>query len=442
VSQPQPTTSAGRETRLLIVTLAVSAVLLIVLSRFRFPATPQAPAERIVAPALERLAARATYDELAGIIAGVDRLITPSMLVLEVTSATRGSQVAGEVLPRPVPALRIRDNLAVVALQPGERVRSGRDGSEAEIVGRDDLRELAVVRVSPAAAHGLPIAPDPVPDAPPRYAALLEASRAGTSVRPVFLTRSDPIEDLRWAQPLVALEGVVAVQPGAFVFTLQGELLGTVTVANGSPALVPASLVLAVVSNLAQGRSRARGSLGILWQPLTPALARATGASAGVVVGGVAPGGPASAVLRPGDVVQSINGVSIRNVAQARSAEASVPPGETAHVTATRGDEPLTAAIVAHEAPADAAAPAGVSADLGIALRSGSGGLEVLRVDAGAAADVAGVLPGDVITHVDRSPVTRAAALQRAWEQAPATHTFLLTVTRNNTTLVLALPKS
>jgi hypothetical protein len=51
-----------RETRLLVVTLAVSATLLLVLAQFRFPAEERVQPVGPVTPPLERLAARATFD--------------------------------------------------------------------------------------------------------------------------------------------------------------------------------------------------------------------------------------------------------------------------------------------------------------------------------------------------------------------------------------------
>ncbi|HVB38288.1 MAG TPA: hypothetical protein VND92_07105, partial [Vicinamibacterales bacterium] len=58
-----------RETRLLLLTIGVSVAALLLLARFRFPA--QAPIVNPAPPPLERLAARATYDELATIMAQV-----------------------------------------------------------------------------------------------------------------------------------------------------------------------------------------------------------------------------------------------------------------------------------------------------------------------------------------------------------------------------------
>ena len=75
----------GRETRLLLLTLGVSVVMLLVLARFRFPEERGVPTlpERPPAAPLERLAARATYDELASIVGELERRIAPALVVLQ-----------------------------------------------------------------------------------------------------------------------------------------------------------------------------------------------------------------------------------------------------------------------------------------------------------------------------------------------------------------------
>ncbi len=70
--------------RLLLVTIAVSVGMLLLLARFRFPdeATRQT-VEPAPAP-LERLAASATYDELASIMGDLERRVRPTVVSLAV----------------------------------------------------------------------------------------------------------------------------------------------------------------------------------------------------------------------------------------------------------------------------------------------------------------------------------------------------------------------
>jgi S1-C subfamily serine protease len=279
----------------------------------------------------------------------------------------------------------------------------------------------------------------PATGAPARYVALVEASRSGPSVRPLFLGRLDPVTDVRWQHPLVSLGGMLTAQPGSFVFTLDAELIGLVVADRGLPALVPASLVLAASKDLMEGRSRYRGDFGVGWQHLTPALAKATGALAGVVVGGVEIGGPADTLLHPGDVVQAIDGVTIRSLADARLAEAGASPGSSATVRLLRGGEALELALVSRQATPS---PQPIAHDdLGLTLRSTRSGVDIVRVMPGSAADLAGLMTGDVITHVDREAAMVPGRLRREWASAESGRTWLLVVARSDTTVVLALVK-
>jgi hypothetical protein len=441
----QPPSRSRRETRLLVVTLAVSVVLLLVLARFRFPEQAQQPGSQVVVtPPLQQLSARATYDDLSRIMSEVERRVVPSTLVLDVQTSEESTAGAVDVATRALPALRIRDSMALVALRPNEEVVGilGRPDEPVYLVGRDEVRGLAVVEVPVAPAPALSIA-QAATTVSNRYVALVEASRSGPSVRPLFLGRTEVVEDLRWQQPLASLGGSLTAQPGSLVFTLDGDLVGLVTAEDGLPALVPAGLVLVAATELAQGRSRKPGDLGVTWQPLTPVLSRATGVSRGVVVSGISGGGPSEGLLQPGDVVHTINGHPVRSISEARLAEAGLVPGQRAIVSAFRGSELLELAIVpfpaARQTAPAVAAPA--SAELGLVLRVAPAGIAVVRVAPGTAAEAAGLREGDVITHLDRQPVTRMEAVTRAWDEAVGGRAFLLTIARENTTVVLALEK-
>jgi serine protease Do len=208
---------------------------------------------------------------------------------------------------------------------------------------------------------------------------------------------------------------------------------------RGLPALVPASLLQAAAEELARGRGRAQGDLGISWQRLTPAIARATEAPSGVVVAQVAPGGPADGALFPGDVVHGIDGRTIDSLADARLADASLVTGQPASLQVVRDRQRIEVSIVPREAPRDS--KPSPPATLGLTTRTTREGLEVVRVTPGSAADLAGFRPADLITHIDRQPITATNNLVRAWDDAPAGRSWLLTVIRSDASLVIAIVK-
>ena len=130
----------GRETRLLLVTIAISVGVLVLLARFRFPAEPaDRPVESAPAP-LERLAAEATYEELASIMADLERRIAPRVTIVRTTTSDGTSSL--------VVAPRITPDRAVVLMREGDSLGGVNDGTPAEIVAQDAASGVQVLRVA------------------------------------------------------------------------------------------------------------------------------------------------------------------------------------------------------------------------------------------------------------------------------------------------------
>jgi hypothetical protein len=435
VLSSRPAGSSGRETRLLVVTLVLSAVFLFVLARFRFPETQRPASAALAAVPLDQLAARATYDDLARVMTSLERRVQPSIVVLEIQETTSEAVVPSSRL---VPALRVRDDLALVALQPGDRVKGARgERSPGRVVVEDEIRGVAAVTIRPAPAPTLSLVPDPTGEALTRYIAVVEASGSGPSIHPVFVGRLDPVDDPRWDRPIATLGRSAVALPGSWLFTLRGELIGLVTSTRHTLTLVPASLVMEAATDLAEGRTRKRGDLGIIFQPLTPALAKATAADFGVVVASVRPDGPAAS-LEAGDVVQAISGRPVRSLPDALLLSSAVALGSAVPVTVHRGSETIQVDITAGERPPG---PDRATGELGVTVRAGAEGLDVLRVAPGSAAAAAGLVVGNRISHVDRTPAGPRTNLARQWAEAQPGHVFLLTVASPEGTRVVALEK-
>lgn len=419
-------------------TLVLSALLLLVLARFRFPEAPT-PRPTDVGGSLERLAARATYDDLASVIANVERRVVPVTVVVEVDGEDEDPFTV-PLVARAVPGLRIRDDRALIALHPGQRVIGVRgQTTPTRIIGRDDIRNLAVVAVaSSTPVPTLSVAPDASADGPTRYVAVTEGSRSGPSVRPLFMGRLDAVDDPRWGRSLVSVGSLASAQPGSLLFTLAGDLLGLVVTSAGVRTLVPASLVLEAASALADGYSRLRGDLGILWQPLTAPLSKATGAPFGVVVAGVRPDGPAAGQLQAGDVVQSIAGRAVRSIPEAMMGVSALAPGEPVPLVVVRGRDTLPLELTP---VAMAGSPDVADRGLGLRVRVTAAGAEVLEVESDGLAWLAGLSAGDRITHVDREPVRPGRDIIREFDDATSGRAFLLTVARGDTTRVIALER-
>ena len=90
-----PTVSGrGRETRLLLLVIVVAVAVLLVLAQFQYPAPDRTVASPLAGP-IERLAARATFEELALIMGDLSTRVQPAMTV-----------VVLERIPPPAPPVR------------------------------------------------------------------------------------------------------------------------------------------------------------------------------------------------------------------------------------------------------------------------------------------------------------------------------------------------
>ncbi len=133
---------------------------------------------------------------------------------------------------------------------------------------------------------------------------------------------------------------------GALVDT-SGNLLGINTAiysrSGGSMGIgfaIPVSTARIVLDGIVKDGQVTRGWIGVEPNELTPELAQTFGveASQGVIITGVLQNGPAAkGGLKPGDVVSSVSGSTVHNVAELLSAVAALKPGAAASFEVQRG---------------------------------------------------------------------------------------------------------
>jgi serine protease DegQ len=428
MATPEATPRGSRETRLLLVTIAVSVGVLLLLARFRFPdeaatqTVPSAPAP------LERLAARATYDELASIMADLERRIVPRVAIVSTRDAEGNETLV--VAPRLLPdrAVALVDGSASIAAAPGS--------GDLELVGRDEARSVAVIRV-PALDDGAVPLRQGQPRTGHRYVASVEASPTGATVRPVYVARVELLDETDGTQTLLLSGLQQSLSRGSAIFTLDGAFLGLVSQAGDSAVVLSGETLRAAMDAARPHDQQTRASLGVDVDTLTPALTRATGATEGVVVVRVHPTGPAAGILQSGDVIASVAGTAVDSLEAFRRAERSVTPGSEVAVAGTRRRAPMNVDVQAVDSVA-----AGTPGGTGLVGRMVPGaGIEVVSVAEGGAADAAGIARGDLIVAIDGSPVRDLATLARRFRSAGAGEAVLVTVQRNQRHRVLALEK-
>lgn len=391
MADSSPSRGPARETRLLLLTLLVSVAVLFLLARFRFP---ERPLTDLSPPQpLARLARGTAFDELSGSLTELLRRFEASVVVLRVVSTTPGG-TGGPGTIRLVPALRVRDDLALAPLSRDDRPIGVGDGQASASVGagaasanasggsgsaggastsgggilpanavvaRDELRGLAMVRVPARQAPPLLATPQNEPSDLPGYVAVLEASPSGAIIRAEFVSSLSRASRRGWDAPAILVGGVTHAQPGALLFSLTGRFIGMALpdAAPGAVIVAPGDAVLAQVDRLARGESLRLARPGFEVQPLTAALARATGAAAGVMVSAIATPGPAGPPLSLGDVITTADGQPIRSTGDWQQALQRAAARGSGTPSSAAGNAQSGAASSAPAASAAASASAG-----------------------------------------------------------------------------------
>lgn len=248
--------SRGRETRLLLLVVAIALGLLFVLARVRFPSAELNVATPAAAGPLQRLAARTAFDDLGSTIAELVDRLAPALVIVQLepvppASSGKNAPVAPSAPPRLAAAIRVRADLACLYMPSGYRVAMG-DTAFASVapVATDATRDLALVRVA-AYDPGttLPVMADAFPGF--AYVAAIEAARGGPTAKPVFIGRVDPVADPHWQTGPLVIGGDSPLAAGTLLFALDGRFVGIAWPAGEAVTIVPAAAVNAAAMELA-----------------------------------------------------------------------------------------------------------------------------------------------------------------------------------------------
>jgi serine protease Do len=136
---------------------------------------------------------------------------------------------------------------------------------------------------------------------------------------------------------------------GGPTFNLKGEVIGVNTAiyspSGGSVGIafdIPAATVASVIPQLQKGGHVTRGWLGVQIQPVTEEVADSLGlkAAAGALVAEPQPGGPAAtAGLKPGDIITSIDGIEVKDPRDLARRIASLGPNKSVDLRLIRNGE-------------------------------------------------------------------------------------------------------
>ncbi len=268
-----------------------------------------------------------------------------------------------------------------------------------------------------------------------------------------------------------------AINPGnsgGALINARGELIGmnTAIITGGGFGgeagnlgigfAVPSDMAKRVMDQLIKNGKVSRGYIGVLLEPVTPDLAPKFGLKDihAAVITDVTPGAPgAKAGLKVGDAITAIDGQSIKDSNDLQIKVTEHAPDSTVKLSVVRDDKPMTVDVTLGTRPtaANFGEPGqnkegnnpneGANGNAGktsygitvqaitpdvtqeLQLPAGVHGVVVDSVDSGSPASEV-VTRGDVITGVDRHPVTNVAEFQRLMAQANG-KSVLLAVNRS-----------
>ena len=236
---------------------------------------------------------------------------------------------------------------------------------------------------------------------------------------------------------------------GGALVNLRGELVGInsaiLSRSGGNIGIgfaIPVNMVKGVMDQLIKYGQVKRGVLGVNIYDVTPDIAKEFGLteSSGALVAGVVQGSAAErAGVKTGDIITSINGVTMRGAGELRNAVGMLRVGDKVDIELLRDGKPhkLTA-VVSERSETDAANAAEIHRGLeGTELADApqGGGVLVRAVQEGSPAAQAGLRANDVIVGVGRTPVAGSKALREA---AKGASVLVLNVRRG--TAVLLIP--
>ncbi len=244
-----------------------------------------------------------------------------------------------------------------------------------------------------------------------------------------YIQTDAPINPGNSGGPLINAQGLV-VGVNTFILTQSGG-------SEGLGFAIPSNIVSTVYTQLRKEGHVHRGRIGIYVQTVTPAIAEGLGLARdwGVVVGDVTPEGPADrAGVKPGDVVETLNGRTMRNARQLESYIYRSPMKDKLTLQVLRGKDELTIDVPVIDSVddpqrfADMVNPEdnliarlgilgiGIDKDVAALLPGLRNSYGVVVAAGSTAADFTtgtGLQPGDVIYSVNTAPVSSVEALRK-----------------------------
>jgi len=248
------------------------------------------------------------------------------------------------------------------------------------------------------------------------------------------------------------LQTDAAINPGNSggpLLNIRGEVIGINTAIasrsggyQGIGFALPMNTAAEVYNSIIKNGKMTRGSIGITFtqsdSPQARALLKANGASEGVFVQSVAPGGPSDkAGLKGGDIITSLNGKPVNDGNQLVNTVTATPVGSTLDVGVLRDGKHDTFKVTVGDlaqifpdqfgegSDQDNGPQTATAATFGMEIRNltaqqrdtlgvkEQGGIQVSTVEPDSFAEDIGLEQGDILLSLNRQPINSTDDLQR-----------------------------
>ncbi len=347
---------------------------------------------------------------------------------------------------------------------------------EAQVVGRDPISDLALLKVDakaplPAASWG----DSNKARVGDWVLAIGNPFGLGGTVTSGIISAT--ARDLRAGPYTDFLQTDAAINrgdSGGPMFDLAGKVIGIdtaiLTPSGGSVGIgfaIPSDDARPIIEQLETNGKVSRGWIGARIQPVTNAIAEAVGlkTTGGAMIAAIDPSSPASAKLKPGDVILDYDGKTVLTSRALPRLVAATPPGKTVKITLWRENRKRVIAIKIAELNPDRPAPAAPKpkrppppqsvAALGLklarltpdlakrySLPAGAKGVIVMKVPQDSVAAEDGLRAGDLIIAVGTKSVSVPGEVKEAAAAAlkSGRKNLLVRVERGGSTRFFALP--
>jgi serine protease Do len=338
----------------------------------------------------------------------------------------------------------ITNNHVVAGAEEVRVTLADRREFDARIVGADPKTDVAVLKLDAKGLPNLPLGDSDETEVGQVVLAVGNPFGLGQTVTMGIISAKG-----RANMGIVDYEDFIqtdaAINPGnsgGALVNARGELIGINTAIatrtggyQGVGFAIPSNMARDVSQDLIRHGKVTRGYLGVVIQPVTPALAEAfkLREARGALVGDVSQGSPAArGGLKRGDVIVKFDGQEVDDYAQFRLRVARTEVGRKVNLEILRDGRRLPLQVTVGEMPSaegeggqERAVASGTLEgitveDLTPALIRRLGvprqtrGVVVGDVGGGSAAAEAGIRPGQVILEVNRRPTASVAAFRAA----------------------------